>query len=424
MPMAIHKEKSLLSAEELRQHAEERLQERAAEPHPLRTDEEMQRLVHELEVHQIELEMQNEELCQAKDMADRTLDMYTDLYDFAPVGYVTLDREGNVQRINLTGADLLGMERTRLVGSRFGFFVADEDRLVLAEFLGKVLTSLTKELCEVRLLNEGSIPIWVQLIGVTTTSGQECRLTITDITERKHAEEELREKERLLLQQSRLAAMGEIINNIAHQWRQPLNTLGLSIQSLKMFYDLGEFTKEILDHNVSYSMELIQHMSKTIDDFMHYFKSDKEKISYRIHDVVLRTVSLVEDCLKYQHISIDVHANANPTVVGFPNEYSQVLLNIIMNAKDALLGKRHDDARVTITISEEGERSVVTIADNGGGIPKDIIDKVFEPYFTTKELDQGTGIGLFMSKAIIEKSMGGKLTVQNLGDGAEFRIEV
>ena len=135
-------------------------------------------------------------------------------------------------------------------------------------------------------------------------------------------------------------------------------------------------------------------------------------------------MSLVKDCLKFLQISIDVHASSDPTVVGFPNEHSQVLLNIIMNAKDALVGKRRDDARVTITISEEGGRSVVTIADNGGGIPEDIIGKVFDPYFTTKGPEQGTGIGLFMSKSIIEKSMGGHLTVRNLGDGAEFRIEI
>jgi len=537
------KDNGLLSADELRRHAEERLQESKSWPQPPRTDEVTQRLVHELQVHQIELEMQNEELQQARGEVDKTLDMYTDLYEFAPVGYATLDHVGTIQRINLTGADLIGLERTRLVGRRFEIFVTNQDRAAFAEFLVKVFASSTKEVCEVQLLKDG-IPIWVQITGMTPLSGQECRLTLSDITERKlaenklrdkearyralfessmdaiflsesdgvissanpeacsmfqmtedelsrvgragimnlagscvqaalnarkasgkirceltavrkdgtvfpvevssvifdapchsfvvlrdlterkHAEEELREKERLLLQQSRLAAMGETINNIAHQWRQPLNTLGLSIQSLKMFHDCGEFTKEILDHNVSYSMELIQHMSKTIDDFLHYFRPDKEKVEYSIRDAVLRTVSLVKDSLKYQQISIDVHASANPTVIGFPNEYSQVLLNIIMNAKDALLGKHQDGARVTITISEEGERSVVTIADNGGGIPEDIMDKVFEPYFTTKESDQGTGIGLFMSKAIIEKSMGGRLTVRNIGDGAEFRIEI
>ena len=538
------KDQSLLSAAELRRHAEKRLRENTSALTLPHADADMQRLFHELHVHQTELVIQNEELRRTRDELETSLNQFTDLYDFAPVGYVTLDHLGKIRRINLSGADLLGIERTRLVGSPFALLVADEDLLGFSDFLSKIITSSAKEVCEVRLLIEGSIPIWVQITGVNAFSGQECRLTLTDITERKlsedklrdnearfralfensmdavflsesdgvmssanpeacamfqmteeelcrvgrkgimnlagscvhaavgkrhesgkvrceltavrkdgtifpvevssvifdapchsfvvlrdlterkHAEEELREKERLLLQQSRLAAMGETINNIAHQWRQPLNTLGLSIQSLKMFHDHGEFTTEILDQNVSHSMELIQHMSKTIDDFLHYFRPDKEKVEYSIRDAVLRTVSLVKDCLKFQHISVDVQASANPTVVGFPNEYSQVLLNIIMNAKDALLERHHDDAKITITINEEGERSVVTIADNGGGIPEDIIDKVFEPYFTTKGSDQGTGIGLFMSKSIIEKSMCGKLSVRNVGDGAEFRIEI
>ena len=396
----------------------------AASSLPPRTEVELLRLLHELQVHQAELVIQNEELHRTREELETALDQYTDLYDFAPVGYVTINQVGTIQRINLTGADLIGVVRSRLIGSRFEIFVTHEDRRTFADFLGNIFTSLTKEFCEVRLPIEGSIPIWVQISGVTPSTGQECRLALTNITERKRAEEELREKELLLLRQNRLAAMGEMINNIAHQWRQPLNTLGLGIQSLQMYYENGKFDEGFLDHSVKMSMELIQHMSQTIDDFRHYFQPDKEKVEFEIKDAVARTIYLVDDSLKYQQISIEVESSANPRLVGFPNEYSQVLLNIIMNAKDALLKSHPDDARVRITISKEGEKSVVTIADNGGGIPDAIIGKVFEPYFTTKGPDQGTGIGLFMSKTIIEKSMGGKLTVRNVGDGAEFRIEV
>jgi signal transduction histidine kinase len=171
-------------------------------------------------------------------------------------------------------------------------------------------------------------------------------------------------------------------------------------------------------------MEVIQHMSQTIDDFRNFFQSHKEMVEFTIGDVVASTVSLIEDSLRSQQISIDVNTNSHSTITGFPNEYSHVLLNIIMNSKDALLTKHHDKGKVTITISKEQDRSVVTIADNGGGIPEEIIGKVFEPYFSTKGAKQGTGIGLFMSKTIIEKNMKGRLTVRNIGDGAEFRIEI
>jgi C4-dicarboxylate-specific signal transduction histidine kinase len=254
-----------------------------------------------------------------------------------------------------------------------------------------------------------------KLIGVLGVS--------RDITERKRAEEERAKLESRFQQQSRLAAMGEMINYIAHQWRQPLNGLGLLIQEMRIHYDMDHFSKECLDVNVDKAMDLIGHMSQTIDDFRNFFKPDKKKVKFSVHEVIKRTVSLVEDSFKNHQIGIALHVKDNPTIFGFPNEYSQVLVNILMNARDALLEKRPDDAKVTVTISNEGERAVVTIADNAGGIPEEIMGKIFEPNFTTKGSDRGTGVGLFMSKSIIEKNMNGRLTAHNTAEGAEFRIE-
>ena len=242
--------------------------------------------------------------------------------------------------------------------------------------------------------------------------------------ERLRVVESLRENEQMLLQQSRLAAMGEMINNIAHQWRQPLNVLGMLSQQMRLYYDLGSFNKEFLDTTVNKSMGLINHMSQTIDDFRNFFMPEKEKVEFAIHEVVSKTMTLVEDNFKNQQIGIDIQASANPTVTGFPNEFSQALLNILINAKDALAERRPQDAKVTVTIGMEGEKAVMTIADNAGGIPMEILGKIFEPYFTTKGPDRGTGVGLFMSKTIIEKNMNGRLTVCNTADGAEFKIVV
>jgi signal transduction histidine kinase len=236
--------------------------------------------------------------------------------------------------------------------------------------------------------------------------------------------EELREKEQLLVKQSREAALGEMIGNIAHQWRQPLNSLGLLVQRPPLFYELGDLDKEFLEENARKSMQIIQHMSRTIDDFRNFFKPDKEKVRFSVRDEVTKTLSLAEGSLQGQHISIEVVAEGDPVVEGYPNEFSQVLLNILINARDAIAERAIAAPRVVITVSGEGGRAVVTIADNAGGIPEEIIDKVFDPYFTTKGPQQGTGVGLFMSKNIIEKNMGGLLTVRNLEAGAEFRIEV
>lgn len=529
---------------ELRNHAEERMQGNPAELPLPELSFDTQRLCHELQVHQTELMIQNEELCNIRDELEAALDQYTNLYDFAPVGYFSLDPIGTILRVNLSGALLIGEKRSRLVGGRFGYLVRNDDRATFNDFLRKVFSSQDQVECEVALLKEGISPFYAQIKGVVAESGKECRLALIDLTERKQSEEksrekevqyralfensmdaiflsdsngiissanpaactlfqmteeefrcagrdgimnpsdlrlqaaldkrgasgkvrgeltairkdgtifpvevssvfftdscrsfvvvrdlteqkrvevDLREKEQLLLHQSRLAAMGEMINNIAHQWRQPLNSLGLIIQQMQLNYDYEELTRENINDIARKSMRLIHHMSQTIDDFAHYFQTDKERVGYSIQEVVTKTLNLVENSLIFQHIRIAVNVSANPILFGFPNEYSQVLLNIIMNAKDALSDSHRDDAEITINISKEGERSLVTIADNGGGVPKEIIGKIFEPYFTTKGPNKGTGIGLFMSKTIIEKHMGGHLTVRNFGEGAEFRIEV
>ncbi|MCM2359765.1 MAG: ATP-binding protein [Geobacteraceae bacterium] len=245
-----------------------------------------------------------------------------------------------------------------------------------------------------------------------------------ETAERLRAMEEIREKDRMLIQQSRMAAMGEMLGNIAHQWRQPLNVLGLKLQQLGFSYEYGGFSRELLDANIDKAMEIVLHLSQTIDDFRKLTSPDKEKSLFRADQVVTKTVSIVEKSFKEQRITIEVSAIGEPQINGYPNEFGQVLLNILMNARDALLEPGTDDARVTVRSWTEEGKAVVTITDNAGGIQEEIMNKIFDPYFTTKELGKGTGIGLFMSKTIIEKNMGGCLTARNAGDGAEFRIEV
>ena len=238
------------------------------------------------------------------------------------------------------------------------------------------------------------------------------------------AVDEIRRKDQMLIVQGRLAAMGEMINNIAHQWRQPLNSLGLIIQQVPLFHETGELTGEFLQKNTGKSMELIQHMSRTIDDFKNFFKPDKQAVRFSVNQMVQRALSLTEASFKDQKIGTVLHAVGDPMAGGFPNEYGQVLLNIFMNAADALLAHKVGDALISIRSFAEAGASVVTITDNAGGIDDEIMDRLFDPYFTTKGPDKGTGIGLFMSKLIIEENMGGKLTARNTGEGAEFRIEI
>ena len=245
-----------------------------------------------------------------------------------------------------------------------------------------------------------------------------------EITERLRAVEELARQEQLLIRQGRLAAMGEMIGNIAHQWRQPLNTLALIVQELPRYYERSLLSPEYLASSVHRAMQVINYMSKTIDGFRNFFGPDQQKEEFKASEVLAKTVAIVESAFKELNVTIEVSALDDIVIFGRPNEFSQVILNILMNAKDALLERKVGCPKVVISLFRENGKSVLTLADNAGGVPPELIDKIFDPYFTTKAPDQGTGIGLFMSKTIIEKSMNGSLTVRNGEDGAEFRIEV
>jgi signal transduction histidine kinase len=232
---------------------------------------------------------------------------------------------------------------------------------------------------------------------------------------------ENRLKDRILIQQSRQADLGEMINNIAHQWKQPLNTIGLITQGF-MYY--GELTKEMLKADVDRMMNTLQYMSQTIDDFRDYFKPDKTKVAFSIKMMIKRTLSIIEGSLGSIQIIFDADSADDVIITGYPNEYSQVVLNILLNAKDVMIERNISNPEIRIAICSEHDKSIVTIRDNAGGIAVDIIDRIFDPYFSTKGPDKGTGIGLYMSKNIIEGNMMGRLTVQNVEGGAEFRIEV
>jgi C4-dicarboxylate-specific signal transduction histidine kinase len=243
-----------------------------------------------------------------------------------------------------------------------------------------------------------------------------------ETAQRLRTAEELREKERMMIQQSRIAAMGEMLNNIAHQWRQPLNVLGLKVQEIGLICEEG--CGEELEKNVEKVMEILRHLSQTIDDFRNFSSPDKEKALFTVEGAVAKTLSLIEESFASRGIKIDVGTSGNPQISGYQNEYSQVLLNIFMNAKDAFGEPAREGARIELRAWVDGGKSVVTITDNAGGISEEALERIFDAYYTTKEQGKGTGIGLFMAKTIIEKNMGGRLSARNVEGGAEFRIEV
>lgn len=290
-----------------------------------------------------------------------------------------------------------------------------------------------------------------------------------DISERNRAETSLKEKtsqleqlsrdlerqveaeiasrmknEQLLIQQSKLAAMGEMLGAIAHQWRQPLNTLGLCIQNINEAYNHNELERDYLERTVRKSMHQIGHMSKTIDDFRNFFQPDKESTVFdsmvavgqvlslfaaqlTANDIVFRLTCHTHD--KTFAATDEIIVCPEKTIAGYRNEFEHVILNLISNAKDAIIAAREsnpsrepEQGLIAFDFYNRDGQVVIAMTDNGGGIPETILPRVFEPYYTTKEPAKGTGIGLYMSRIIIEDHMHGSLCAGNHGLGAVFTI--
>ena len=234
--------------------------------------------------------------------------------------------------------------------------------------------------------------------------------------------EKNREKEQLLVQKSKFIALGEMISNIAHQWRQPLSELSSILMYIKFKQSIKALDENTMNQKLQEADKVLDFMSHTIDDFRNFFMPKKEKEEFYLNKVVDVVINIVSSTLKNYDIRLEINIDEKIVLKTYLNEYEQVLLNIINNAKDVLIEKRVEKPYIKIRAQEEVNHIILTIEDNGGGVLVEPKGKIFEPYFTTKENSNGTGIGLYMSKIIIDKNMKGKLRVKNTKEGAKFAI--
>ncbi len=245
------------------------------------------------------------------------------------------------------------------------------------------------------------------------------------LTQKMHEElEKNRRHQLMILQQNRFSQKGEMLNMIAHQWRQPLNTLSLMVQTFVLKCHTGKADKAIIETFALSAKSVINQMSATIDDFRNFFRVDKTEVWFKISEVVFQAVSIVQPILEKEDIVLNVCCPDEISVKGFPNELGQAIINIVTNAKDALVRKESGLRHVQIECKESVSEVTVTISDNGGGIDEEILPHIFDPYFTTKQESHGTGVGLYMSRIIVEEHMHGKLEVSNRDGGAVFVIRL
>ncbi len=417
-------DKRSLEPDELRRRAEETLREKTPARSP-RSGDDPQKLLHELQVHQVEMEMQNNELRHARDEMEAALEKYTDLYDFAPIGYSTFDGAGNIRAINLTGAALMGMERSRLSGRPFALFLAAESRSVFQAFLGRVMESQGREACEVPLLGNGKEPRIIRMEAVACTSGQECRVAISDITERKRIEEEVRKLHTDLEQHAHELEIANLeleafSHTVAHDLRGPMAIIGGYCQVIAQL--CGESLDERCRGYLHQVDQGVQRMSELIDTLLNFsglthgeLQSETVDLSEMARSVAAELEKKPHDRRRTFRIEPGVSAQGDPKLL-------RVVLDNLLDNAWKYTGKK-EDAFIEFGAKEAaGKSRVCFVRDNGPGFDiahSELLFRAFERLPGSQEF-QGFGLGLATVQRII-KLHGGRVWAEGeLGKGATF----
>ena len=406
----------------LRQKAEGRLRKRKLGiPITSGTEADALRLIHELEVHQIELEMQNEELMIAEEKAKTAIEKYTALYDFAPMGYFTIDSDCKITGLNLLGAKMLGKGRSQLLNISFRRFVTQETQNFFDDFFQNVFITKTQQICEVRLETKADTSIFVHIEGIVSEEDNNCLLTAIDITRRKRAEETLQENENRLRNLN--ATKDKFFSIIAHDLKSPFNSIIgftnlLAEQIHKKDYSEVEEYAEIIQSSSWRAMDLLTNL-------LEWSRSQTGRIEFNPHDfeiaeLINETTELLNDSARQKSITISVTLPHNVIAFGDKSMISTILRNLITNA----VKFTNQRGKIDISASQTETESVVSVSDTGIGLKKEDVEKLFriEESLSTKgtEGEMGTGLGLLLCKDFIKKH-GGKIWVESEpGKGSRF----
>ncbi len=361
-------------------------------------------------------------------------------YEKANLAICITDENGVYASVNDKYAELFEYEASELIGNSFLLVMPKDDAETVQSVYFEAIKnpSFESSADTVRITKSGkNIYIHVSYRVIKQNDNFYMISAVKDTTEQRAEDEKRRFDQQLLLQQSKITALGEMISAIAHQWRQPLNALGIMIQDVKIAKKFNELTDEYIQNFDTGAMSQIKTMSKTIDDFRNLFRPETTKESFALIGATLEIVSLIGPQLEHHNISsnvyspLDIDEPGEALIYGYPNEFKQLISNMLSNSKDSIIEKQERDGvfdafiNMEIGISKDnGQRyAFVRIIDNGTGIKDEILPRIFEPYFTTKEQGKGTGVGLYMTKMIIEQNMNGTIAASNRkGGGAVFEI--
>ncbi len=349
------------------------------------------------------------------------------LIESAPLSIVITDFTGNITYVNPYFCKISGYEENEVLGKNPRFLKPENeiDNTKFESLWSNITNKKTWSGIFRNRKKDGS-EYWetVVILPVLDTNGEIMNYLgiMREITKEVYLEKELKEKEELMLSQSRSAALGDMISMIAHQWRQPITDISMSVNNIIVDFELDIFNKEEIKKIVSNISKQTEYLSKTIDDFRNFFKKDREAKSFEIKELIDEISSIMLASIEGNGIEFDLSGvDQNMKLFTYKRELLQVLLNIIKNSKEAF-SNSSKDKKIKMNILKDNDNFKIVIADNAGGIKNEHLNNIFDAYFTTKEQFNGTGLGLYMSKMIVEKHLKGSLSAYNNNEGAVFEI--
>ncbi|MEA3384360.1 MAG: PAS domain S-box protein [Campylobacterota bacterium] len=350
------------------------------------------------------------------------LDISKDLIDHNIIMSQT-DTKGIITSVSTAFCEISGYSREELVGNPHNMVRHPESNSKIFEELWNSIKNGKTWHGEIKNLKKDGGIYWVE---ATIAPEYDTLNNIIGYSAIRHDityKKEVATQQDIIVEQSKATAMGEMISMIAHQWRQPLQAIAILIQKLPLEKLIdGEVSDETLNDVVASIDKQLSYMSKTIEDFRSFFNPSKDKQKIYASALIDQARDFLAYSFKVDDISFDVQNDEDIEINVHINEIVQVFINILNNAKDALLEKRETNREINLLFYKQKDNIIFEINDNAGGIPSIIMNKIFEPYFSTKKNKNGTGLGLYMSKTIVEKNAQGMLSVQNLEDGASFKI--
>ncbi|RXJ87542.1 PAS domain-containing sensor histidine kinase [Arcobacter sp. CECT 8985] len=335
------------------------------------------------------------------------------------------DKYGVITEVSQAFCDISGYSQNELVGKKHNIVKHPDTNIFIFKELWQTILSGKVWKGELKNRKKDGTAYWVyatiEPIFDKLGKIQGFYAIRQDITSKK----EFEEQQNILIQQSKSAAMGEMISMIAHQWRQPLQAISILIQKLPLMKMIeGDIPDEIINQVVTDAGIQLDYMSKTIDDFRDFFKPNRKKQEVKVSELINKTIDFLAYMLKIDTIKLTKVIEVDSTLIVHKNEVVQVLINIIKNARDVMVDNDIKNRTIDIRCFNQNNHVIIEIEDNAGGIPENIISKIFEPYFSTKENKNGTGLGLYMSKTIIEQHSLGRISAFNSDKGAVFKIEL